>query len=75
MAKNIYVIATMTHFVNDSVEFKISQEAYTNFRAAQDFCLDRQNVYQIDDFHFCSEFDEGECVDYVNYEILVLTLV
>lgn len=75
MRKHIYVITTTTHFDGDSerIEFKISQKAYDTIEKAQKFCESRENVFQIDDFNYCSEPNSFD--GWYEYQILELTLV
>lgn len=75
MIKYVYVIATTTHYydLKKDLEFKISQECYSSLSMAQRFCESRENVYQIDTLHYCSEPESFN--GWYQYQILELTLV
>ena len=74
MKRRVYVIAVTTHFYSfqDKLEFKISQEAYDSLEKAQNFCMQRSESYQIDEYNFCSEPDDNVWYEYL---IMPLTLV
>lgn len=71
---SVYVISTTTVYEDDDIEIKISQEAYSSYEKAVNFCKSRVNCQEIACNCYWQPIDNGFIRGY-RYQILILTLV